>query len=121
MKCLYRMLALALCVVSLLCFTSCGEAGLVLPPHQHKYTYVVYPSSCSSYGYIEYDCACKHVYREQLTELADHAWQSHYTVDRQATYTTEGEKSVHCLNCDARKNITSIPKLEPDIPFNPID
>jgi hypothetical protein len=119
LKRFYKFTSLFLIFMMLLSFVSCGAEGLILPPHQHKYTYTVYPSSCSRYGYIEYDCACKHTYRENLTELASHEWTQYYVVDKQATFASEGVKSYHCLNCDARTGITSIPKLETDLPFIP--
>lgn len=42
--------------------------------------------------------------------LEDHEWNSDFTVDKAATCMTEGEKSIHCTTCDARKDITVIPK-----------
>ena len=44
--------------------------------------------------------------------LVDHVWNSEFTVDKAATCTTEGEKSIHCTTCSTRKEITVIPKLE---------
>ena len=122
MKRLSRVISILACALMLFSITSCGTEGLILPPHQHKFTYTVYPSSCHQYGYIEYDCACKYVYQEPLTELSDHNWEHTYTIDRQPTYTTEGEQSYHCLNtgCDARRGITSIPKLTVDIDPTPL-
>ena len=119
MKRFGKLLAIIMCAIMLFSVTSCGESNVVLPPHTHKYTYKVYPSSCSKYGYIEYNCACKDEYREDLTELAPHTYAAYYTIDKQPTYTSEGEKSYHCLNCNSRTGITSIPKLETDLPFVP--
>ena len=44
--------------------------------------------------------------------LVDHVWNSEFTVDKAATCTTEGEKSIHCTTCSTRKEITVIPKSE---------
>lgn len=44
--------------------------------------------------------------------LVDHVWNSEFTVDKAATCTTEGEKSIHCTTCSTRKKITVIPKSE---------
>lgn len=38
-----------------------------------------------------------------------HNWDTKYTVDRAATCAKEGERSIHCLNCDARREETVIP------------
>lgn len=39
-----------------------------------------------------------------------HTWDSTYTVDRDATCKLEGEESIHCSECNERKNIRSIEK-----------
>ena len=38
-----------------------------------------------------------------------HAWESDYTIDKPATKNTAGEKSIHCMRCDARTDIQTIP------------
>ncbi len=48
-----------------------------------------------------------------------HTWNSSYTVDKAATYTEAGSKSIHCKNCNAVKpgSQLTIPKLtEPSSP-----
>ena len=52
--------------------------------------------------------------RCSLTETKDldasgHDWEDDFTVDQDATCTQEGSKSIHCKNCDAVKDSTSIP------------
>lgn len=52
--------------------------------------------------------------RCSVTETKDldangHDWEEEFTVDQEATCTEEGSKSVHCKNCDAVKDSTSIP------------
>ena len=44
-----------------------------------------------------------------------HKWQTTYTVDKQATETTEGQKSIHCSICDEIQegSVVVIPKLQP--------
>ena len=42
----------------------------------------------------------------------DHSWDDDYTVDKEASCTKEGSKSIHCVNCTATKDITEIPKKE---------
>ena len=41
-----------------------------------------------------------------------HDWDLQYTVDRAATCAAEGEKSIHCRACDAKKAVTAIPVTE---------
>ena len=41
--------------------------------------------------------------------LAGHSWETKYTVDKPASCTTEGSKSIHCANCIATKDPTAIP------------
>ena len=38
-----------------------------------------------------------------------HDWESHYTTDRAATCSTDGEQSIHCRNCDVKKEVQAIP------------
>lgn len=46
-----------------------------------------------------------------VLENQDHVWESDFTVDKPATCTEDGEKSIHCITCDERTDITVIPKL----------
>ncbi len=52
--------------------------------------------------------SCGLVHTEE-DHTACHSWNSGYTVDRAATCTTEGSKSIHCKNCDAVKESVTIP------------
>ncbi len=38
-----------------------------------------------------------------------HTWSSAYTVDKEPTCTEDGSKSIHCVYCDATKDVTVIP------------
>ena len=38
-----------------------------------------------------------------------HSWESHCTVDIPATCVTDGEQSIHCRNCDEKKDVNVIP------------
>ena len=40
-----------------------------------------------------------------------HAWDTEYTVDKEATCTENGSKSIHCTKCDATQFSTVIPAL----------
>lgn len=39
-----------------------------------------------------------------------HVWEANYTVDKEATYTETGSKSIHCATCSATKDVQIIPK-----------
>ena len=41
-----------------------------------------------------------------------HNWESAWTTDKEATCTSKGSKSHHCTNCDAKKDVTEIPKKD---------
>ena len=49
---------------------------------------------------------------EQKTQSETiHQWESEFTLDTPATCTEAGEKSIHCKDCNDRKEITVIPAL----------
>ena len=41
-------------------------------------------------------------------DASNHVWEKDYTIDVPATKTTNGSKSIHCKNCEAKKNVTVI-------------
>lgn len=43
-------------------------------------------------------------------ELVQHNYSNEWTIDKKATCTENGSKSHHCMNCSAKKDITTIPK-----------
>ena len=44
--------------------------------------------------------------------IESHAWDTDYTIDKEATCTEEGLKSIHCSHCDEVKDITVIEKID---------
>ena len=42
----------------------------------------------------------------------EHSFSDERTIDKEATCTEKGEKSHHCIYCDERKDVTSIPTIE---------
>lgn len=44
-----------------------------------------------------------------MIQAAGHDWEDEFTVDKEATATEEGSKSIHCKNCDEVKDVTAIP------------
>ena len=54
---------------------------------------------------------CHEVIESGIKVAAAHRFSSEWTIDKSATTTEEGSKSHHCTVCDARTDITAIPKL----------
>ena len=73
------------------------------------------PATCTSTG-LTAGSKCSvcntTIVAQEITPKTDHSWNSSYTVDKKATCTAEGTKSIHCKDCTATKNSTSIPKAE---------
>ena len=47
-----------------------------------------------------------------VVKALGHKWNKGYTVDKKATYTAKGSKSIHCSRCNAKTKVTSIPMLK---------
>ena len=81
----------------------------VIPVTDHTYGEweVVTPSTCIENGVKKH--ACIHCGFEQ-TEIIEpaHEWEDSRTVDIAPSCTEQGEDSVHCRNCDERKDIKEI-------------
>lgn len=81
----------------------------VIPVTDHTYGEweVVTPSTCTENGVKKH--ACIHCGFEQ-TEIIEpaHEWENSRTVDIAPSCTEQGEDSVHCRNCDERKDIKEI-------------
>ncbi|MCQ2456641.1 MAG: S-layer homology domain-containing protein, partial [Clostridia bacterium] len=75
-------------------------------------------ATCTEIGWKEYDtCSrCGYSTYEEIPALG-HAWSAEWTTDAEATYDRAGSKSHHCVRCDAKTDVTEIPKLEKE----PID
>ncbi len=78
--------------------------------HYHNYQLVeTVAPTCTTPGYNKYACSCGDSYQETLP--AAHSWSTQWTIDVEATETTEGSKSHHCTVCGEKKDITVIPVL----------
>lgn len=81
----------------------------VIPVTDHTYGKweIVTPSTCTENGVKKH--ACIHCGFEQ-TEIIEpaHNWEDSRTVDIAPSCTEQGEDSVHCRNCDERKDIKEI-------------
>ncbi|MDO5547744.1 MAG: fibronectin type III domain-containing protein [Eubacteriales bacterium] len=83
---------------------------------KHTHSYVLEDSeaaSCVREGYQYYYCTkCGYSYTATIPKTA-HVWNTKYTVDKEATCTTAGKKSIYCSNedngCEAVKTTVTIP------------
>ncbi len=79
--------------------------------HTHSYSSsVTKQPTCTETGVRTYSCSCGSSYTESIAAKG-HDYESNFTVDKEATATTEGSKSRHCKNCSAKTDVTVIPAL----------
>ncbi len=72
--------------------------------------------TCTEDGYTgdTYCLDCEKIIEEgKAIPAIEHTWEKDFTVDKEPTYEEEGSKSIHCAKCEATKDITAIPTLEP--------
>ncbi len=76
------------------------------------------PATCTKEGITTYTATVtfeENVYTD-TKDVADigtlgHDWEEEYTIEKEATCTEEGSKSIHCKRCDATKDSTVIPAM----------
>ncbi len=82
--------------------------------HTNTKTINVKEATCTEAGYTgdRYCNDCKKVvaYGERISAKG-HTYSSEWTIDKEATITEEGQKSHHCLDCDAITDVTVIDKI----------
>ena len=56
---------------------------------------------------------CKLCKKEQsaVIDKKGHNYSKSYTVDKKATFSSDGSRSLHCSRCDSLKNKTTIPRV----------
>lgn len=64
---------------------------------------------CENKGSEKRTCKRCSITETKDLDASGHDWEEEFTVDQEATCTEEGSKSIHCKNCDAVKDSTSIP------------
>lgn len=81
----------------------------VIPVTDHTYGEweVVTPSTCTENGVKKHACIHCGFEQAKIIEPA-HEWEDSRTVDIAPSCTEQGEDSVHCRNCDERKDIKEI-------------
>ena len=73
--------------------------------HEHSYTAVVTPPTCTEKGYTTHTCSCGDSYVDTYTDALGHDWDSG-TVTKQPTATETGIKTFTCTRCSATKTET---------------
>ena len=90
---------------------NCGHSYIETIEVTSDHTYVesiTKEATCTSVGEITFVCICGSSYTEEISVLG-HDYATDYTVDTEATCTTDGSKSQHCSRCDSTTNVTTIP------------
>ena len=77
--------------------------------HEHSYTAVVTPPTCTEKGYTTHTCSCGDSYVDTYVDALGHAWDSG-KVTKQPTATETGIRTYTCTRCGETKTET-IPKL----------
>ena len=83
--------------------------SMVIPVTDHTYGEweIVTPSTCTENGVKKHACIHCGFEQTKIIEPA-HEWEDSRTVDIAPSCTEQGEDSVHCRNCDERKDIKEI-------------
>lgn len=75
-------------------------------------TSVIAEATCTEGGVILTYCTlCGKECGREETEPLGHEFSDEFTVDREPTYTNEGEMSRHCIRCSERCDITSVDRI----------
>ncbi len=70
--------------------------------HEHSYTAVVTPPTCTEKGYTTHTCACGDSYVDTYTDALGHAWDNG-KVTKEPTATETGVKTFTCTRCSETK------------------
>jgi hypothetical protein len=73
--------------------------------HEHSYTAVVTPPTCTEKGYTTHTCACGDSYVDTYTDALGHAWDGG-KVTKQPTATETGVRTYACTRCHETKTET---------------
>ena len=95
----------------------CGKTlskGTTAPARGHSFqqSRVLTAATCTEKGSAELYCTvCGKTETKALPALG-HSYSEEWTLDKAPTCTAQGEQSHHCLRCDKRKDVTSLPRTE---------
>lgn len=101
------LLALSFCLFGLV---ACNGKDKDEDEHAHDYMVSVVDPTCEQNGYKLYKCACGDEFRvrDAETEKTGHDYSEEWTVDKESTCVTMGQKSHHCTNCGDKKDVTKL-------------
>ena len=68
------------------------------------------PATCTSEGEQKGTCSCG-AETVKVIPVKEHQYSDKWTIDKKATTSSVGSKSHHCTSCDAKTDVTEIPKL----------
>ncbi|MBR3810377.1 MAG: leucine-rich repeat domain-containing protein, partial [Clostridia bacterium] len=92
------------------------SATIVCLDHTHSYKETILKQpTCTEKGEKAYVCECGYTYTGDIKALG-HNYSKDFTIDKQPTYEKIGSKSRHCTRCDAKTDVTVIPKLVLGVP-----
>lgn len=97
-------------------FTCQNDSSHVVTENAKVTSAVKEHATCTQEGTTTYTAAVsfeENVYTatKDVTDIAalGHDWEEEYTIDKEASCTEEGSKSIHCKNCAETKNSAAIP------------
>ena len=73
--------------------------------HEHSYTAVVTPPTCTEKGYTTHTCSCGDSYVDTYVDALGHAWDAG-KVTKEPTATETGVRTYTCTRCSATKTET---------------
>ena len=73
--------------------------------HEHSYTAVVTPPTCTEKGYTTHTCACGDSYVDTYTDALGHSWDNG-KVTKEPTETETGVKTFTCTRCGETRTET---------------
>lgn len=90
------------------------DAAIHYKYHEHRLRTRTTPATCTADGeeYNVCEICGKTIGTVKVLKATGHSWQDDFTVDKEATCTETGVKSVHCNNCSATRYSTEIAKKE---------
>ncbi|MCR5338106.1 MAG: leucine-rich repeat domain-containing protein, partial [Lachnospiraceae bacterium] len=94
------------------CTATKEEGTINAAGHQYGEWVTVTEPGCETKGSRKHICTeCQNVETEEIGAKG-HDWNDKYTIDKEPTEMEKGQKSIHCKNCDAVKDVTEIPVLD---------
>lgn len=92
-------------------YTYCNVYDSIYENHDIV-SYRAQEPTCSSVGWESYEkCQnCDYTTYVEIDKL-DHTWEYDYTTDKESSCTEKGSKSIHCSECDAKKDEVTLDAL----------